>query len=144
MRLAAPGAGWSPGFLSAIVESARPGSPARCLLRCLRPHQLRRHTFATEILRAGISLPVLKELLGHHDIRMTMVYVAVTQNDLQRQYHRARQILSRVHVLPDFPTGQAIRLVHQIWNRSVPQGDGRIEPSRRNCCIFCSASELTR
>ena len=30
---------------------------------------------------------------------MTMVYVAVTQNDLQRQYHRARQILSRVHVL---------------------------------------------
>ena len=100
--------------------------------------------FATEMLRAGISLPVLKELLGHHDIRMTMVYVAVTQNDLQRQYHRARQILSRVHVLPDFPNGQAIRLVHQIWNRSVPQGDGRIEPSRRNCCIFCSASELTR
>src|SRR5438105_445565 len=109
----------------------------------VRPHQLR-HTFASAMVRLGISLPALKELLGHRDIRMTMVYVAVTQNDLQRQYHRARQILSRVHVLPDFPNGQAIRLVHQIWNRSVPQGDGRIEPSRRNCCIFCSASELTR
>jgi len=68
----------------------------------VRPHQLR-HTFATEMLRAGVSLPALKELLGHRDIRMTMVYVAVTQNDLQRQFHQARQTLSRLHLLPELP-----------------------------------------
>jgi site-specific recombinase XerD len=72
----------------------------------VRPHQLR-HTFATEMLRAGVSLPALKELLGHRDIRMTMVYVQVTQNDLQRQYHLARQAISRLHVMPEFPARHA-------------------------------------
>ena len=71
----------------------------------VRPHQLR-HTFASEMVRLGISLPALKELLGHRDIRMTMVYVAVTQNDLQRQYHLARQALSRLHSIPELPIHQ--------------------------------------
>jgi site-specific recombinase XerD len=71
----------------------------------VRPHQLR-HTFATEMLRAGVSLPALKELLGHRDIRMTMVYVQVTQNDLQRQYHLARQTISHLHVMPELSTGK--------------------------------------
>jgi site-specific recombinase XerD len=71
----------------------------------VRPHQLR-HTFASEMVRLGISLPALKELLGHRDIRMTMRYVAVTQNDLQRQYHLARQALSRLHLMPELPANQ--------------------------------------
>ena len=65
----------------------------------VRPHQLR-HTFATVMLRAGISLPVLKEILGHRDIRMTMGYVQVTQNDMQREYHLARHKIATVHALP--------------------------------------------
>jgi site-specific recombinase XerD len=65
----------------------------------VRPHQLR-HTFATVMLRAGISLPALKEILGHRDIRMTMGYVQVTQNDLQREYHLARQKIATVHAVP--------------------------------------------
>jgi site-specific recombinase XerD len=68
----------------------------------VRPHQLR-HTFATEILRAGISLPALKEILGHRDIRMTMVYVQVTQKDLQREYHHARHRMVLVHTVPTLP-----------------------------------------
>ena len=35
-----------------------------------------------------------------------MVYVAVTQNDLQRQYHLARQALSRLHLMPELPLHQ--------------------------------------
>jgi site-specific recombinase XerD len=66
----------------------------------VRLHQLR-HTFATVMLRAGISLPVLKEILGHRDIRMTMGYVQVTQNDMQREYHLARQKIATVHSLPN-------------------------------------------
>jgi site-specific recombinase XerD len=65
----------------------------------IRPHQLR-HTFATAMLRAGISLPALKEILGHRDIRMTMGYVQVTQNDLQREYHQARHKMATVHIVP--------------------------------------------
>ena len=62
------------------------------------PHQLR-HTFATEMLRAGVSLPALKELLGHKSLRMTLVYVQVTQDDLQREFHAARLKLE-AHRLP--------------------------------------------
>ena len=72
-----------------------------------RLHQLR-HTFATEMLRAGVSLPALKELLGHHDIRMTMVYVQVTQTDLQREYYKARLNLSRLHLIPQLPIPPAV------------------------------------
>ncbi len=43
------------------------------------------------MLRLGVSLPALMQLLGHKDIRMTLRYVQVTQQDLQREFHRARQ-----------------------------------------------------
>lgn len=69
----------------------------------IRLHQLR-HTYATVMLRAGISLTALKEILGHRDIRMTMRYVQVTQNDLQRQYHLARQNMASVHTVPQLQT----------------------------------------
>jgi len=55
----------------------------------ISPHRLR-HTWASEMLRCGISLPALKELMGHKDIRMTLRYLKVTQPDLQREFYRAR------------------------------------------------------
>jgi len=39
------------------------------------------------MLRLGVSLPALMRLLGHKDIRMTLRYVQVTQQDLQREFH---------------------------------------------------------
>lgn len=64
------------------------------------PHQLR-HTYATSMLRAGVSLPALMKLLGHHNANMTLLYVEVTQQDLQREFHAARlQPRHRVPVPP--------------------------------------------
>lgn len=63
------------------------------------PHRLR-HTFASEMLRLGVSLPALMQLLGHKDIRMTLRYVQVTQQDLQREFHTARQHATRPHPVP--------------------------------------------
>jgi integrase len=54
------------------------------------PHQLR-HTFATSMLRAGVSMPALMKLLGHRSANMTLRYVEITQKDLQREFHMARQ-----------------------------------------------------
>jgi site-specific recombinase XerD len=62
-------------------------------------HQLR-HSFATEMLQLGVSLPALMQLLGHKDIRMTLRYALVTQQDLQREFHRARQNATHPHCLP--------------------------------------------
>jgi site-specific recombinase XerD len=65
------------------------------------PHRLR-HSFASEMIRWGVSLPALMQMLGHKDIRMTLRYVGVTQLDLQREYHSARQnaVQPRLPLLP--------------------------------------------
>lgn len=63
------------------------------------PHQLR-HTFATVMLRAGMSLPSLMAILGHRSIRMTMRYITLTQTDLQQQYLEARRKIAGLHVIP--------------------------------------------
>jgi site-specific recombinase XerD len=79
----------------ALVQTAQQAGCASPV----KPHQLR-HSFATEMLRLGISLPALMQLLGHKDIRMTMVYLSVTQEDLQREFHQARQNAAHPHRLP--------------------------------------------
>jgi len=61
------------------------------------PHQFR-HTYATEMIRAGVSLPAVMKLLGHTTPRMTMFYVNITQTDLQRELHLARS--QPRHVVP--------------------------------------------
>jgi integrase len=69
----------------------------------LVPHQLR-HSYATTMLRAGVSLPALMKLLGHHNANMTLLYVEVTQLDLQREYLAAR--LQPRHHMPLPPACQ--------------------------------------
>ena len=44
--------------------------------RCL-PHRFR-HTYATRLLRAGVDIRLVKELLGHEDIKSTVIYTEVT------------------------------------------------------------------
>ena len=43
---------------------------------CL-PHRFR-HTYATRLLRAGVDIRLVKELLGHEDIKSTVIYTEVT------------------------------------------------------------------
>jgi hypothetical protein len=62
-------------------------------------HQLR-HSYASEMIRLGVSLPALMQSLGHKDIRMTLRYVQVTQRDLQREFHTARRNATQSHRLP--------------------------------------------
>jgi integrase len=65
----------------------------------ISPHRLR-HTWASEMIRCGISLLALKELMGHKDIRMTLRYIKVTQPDLQREFYRARHNTAKPYSIP--------------------------------------------
>jgi integrase/recombinase XerD len=57
------------------------------------PHRFR-HTFATDMMRAGISLPALLQLMRHADIETTMHYVQVSPQDVYLQYaHAAPQCI---------------------------------------------------
>ena len=52
------------------------------------PHRFR-HTFASDMVRAGISLPALMQLMGHGSISTTMIYVQISPRDVMEQYARA-------------------------------------------------------
>ena len=61
------------------------------------PHRFR-HTFASDMIRAGMSLPALMQLMGHADIQTTLRYVQVTPQDVYLQY--ARAVAQHVRPLP--------------------------------------------
>jgi len=55
-------------------------------------HRLR-HSFATTLLNAGMSLVGVMKLLGHNDHRMTLRYAEITQETAAKEYFEA---LSRI------------------------------------------------
>src|SRR5438132_1505754 len=61
------------------------------------PHRFR-HSFASDIIRAGMSLPALMQLMGHADIQTTLLYVSVTPQDVYLEY--ARAVAQHVRPLP--------------------------------------------
>lgn len=95
-------------------------------------HRLR-HTFATSLLSAGLPLQCLKELLGHTDIKMTLIYAAVTQETLRRDYFDAlTKIQSRYETakysiqIPGLGDGllQAFGDLNKAIRRSSRERDG--------------------
>ena len=54
------------------------------------PHCLR-HTFATELLNAGVTLEVLKELMGHRSLQMTLRYAQLYDSTKRQQYDEAME-----------------------------------------------------
>ena len=55
-------------------------------------HSLR-HTFASELLNAGMRLECLQVLMGHHDIEMTRRYARLTDKSREEEYFRAMEII---------------------------------------------------
>ena len=83
-------------YLSDVAAAV--GIPTRIV-----PHQLR-HTYASEMVRAGVRLPALMKLLGHVNPEMTMRYVEVASTDLQREFHMARSQPRHLVPQPKVPT----------------------------------------
>jgi site-specific recombinase XerD len=69
----------------------------------LSPHRLR-HTFASHLVREGINLVTIRDLLGHRQISSTQIYLHVTAHDLRQAAARhpiARLLGTIEHLLPN-------------------------------------------
>jgi integrase len=124
--------------------SVAAGIPTRIV-----PHQLR-HTYASEMVRSGVTLPALMKLLGHSDPGMTMRYVNVASNDLQREFHLARSRPRHLTPQPKAPVitpragidGVVDSLLFgqhaiEMFRRSLPD-----DPARR--CLDRLSNRLTK
>jgi site-specific recombinase XerD len=58
------------------------------------PHRFR-HTFAADMVREGMSLPVLMRLMGHTSIEMTLRYVNLSAEDVREEFERAFNRINR-------------------------------------------------
>ncbi|RPI55046.1 MAG: hypothetical protein EHM49_02405 [Deltaproteobacteria bacterium] len=54
-----------------------------------------RHTFASELLNAGMRLECLQLLLGHRDIEMTRRYARLTDKSREEEYFRAMAVIEQ-------------------------------------------------
>jgi site-specific recombinase XerD len=59
------------------------------------PHRFR-HTFGADMVRDGISLPALQQLMGHSQIRTTMIYAQLAPQEVWREYRRAIEQRTRL------------------------------------------------
>jgi integrase len=69
------------------------------------PHQLR-HTYATALVNAGVSLQALMALLGHVSAEMSLRYAHLFDTTVRAEYERALDLAkSRIGAIPT-PTGR--------------------------------------
>jgi len=54
-----------------------------------------RHTFASELLNAGLRLECLQQLLGHQDIEVTRRYARLTDLTREEEYFRAMALIEQ-------------------------------------------------
>jgi integrase len=87
-------------LISQLRDCLKQAAQASGISANVVPHQLR-HTYATEMLRAGVSFPAVMKLLGHTSPEMTLRYVQISQADLQREYLHART--QPRHLVPPLP-----------------------------------------
>lgn len=64
------------------------------------PHRMR-HTFGSDMARAGMSLPALMTLMGHSGIQTTMLYVALSPQDVWEEFQR---VAKKIHREVTFPS----------------------------------------
>ena len=139
--------------LAHAVQSAGLWGPDGAPLR-VTPHQLR-HTFATSLANAGMSLQALMALLGHSSPDMTLRYARLASPTIKAAYDQAigklaRRIPLSVGGRPQVPEREAwlrsemlkTRVAHGYCSRDLVAGACPYANICETCPSYTTASEF--
>ena len=109
------------------------------------------------MLRAGVGLPALMNLLGHVDPDMTMRYLDVTLTDLQREIQSARSKPRHLTPQPKSPLSSArtgrsgvidalvvAQHVLEMFGRTLPGGSPHVTLARLSHRLTKIIAEVKR
>ena len=122
----------------AVYERVRTWGRRARLGKPMSPHRLR-HTFATHLVRAGVGLVTIRDLLGHRLITSTQIYLHVTAQDLRiaadspsdraTAQHRRTFVAQRAAAIPEPGRPLRIRIAR---SRATIQTDNSWRTLRRH------------
>lgn len=87
----------------AVYERVKANSRRGKIAKVVSPHCLR-HTFATHLVKAGVDIITVRDLLGHRCVSSTQIYLHTTALDLRKaaDKHPVERLIDRVaDLLPD-------------------------------------------
>lgn len=64
-----------------------------------KPHQFR-HTFASDLARAGVPITTIQRLLGHADPQTSEIYIELFMEDIRAEYEKAMVRLGDRYAIP--------------------------------------------
>lgn len=103
------------GLVDAVAAAGLPGRGGASLR--VTPHQLR-HTYATRLVNAGMSLQALMAVLGHVTPEMTLRYASIASPTVRAAYEAAIGKVRARRVLVVAPAGQPPIPDRVEWLRS--------------------------
>lgn len=85
---------------NAIYERVRLHASKARIAKRVSPHRLR-HTFATHLVKRGVQLVTIRDLLGHQSISSTQIYLHTTAEDLRSAAakHPVEALVARIEDL---------------------------------------------
>jgi integrase/recombinase XerD len=86
-------------------------------LHCLR------HSFATELLNAGMRLECLQVLLGHSCLQMTRRYARLSDKSREQEYFRAMAVIEQEHTDGDHQLDHQLQALFEETQRLDPHGE---------------------
>jgi len=102
----------------AIFERVKTHARRARIAKIVSPHRLR-HSFATHLVKAGVDIITIRDLLGHRCVTSTQIYLHTTAQDLRKaaDKHPVERLIERIaDLLPNVkvpfqrPPGESVAI----------------------------------